>query len=116
MVGCFAVDPMTDRLRAAGAREYEFTARLVKVVEGRHWYSVELNGSHQKFGMWSPVAASKIRIHAGSNGFGGLTYVLSPSIDGLVGTYQEISDASPGSGPDVPVRLRRIPCVSAPAK
>ncbi len=116
MVGCFAIDLMTDRLRASGARDYELTAKRVNVVEGRQWYRVELNGSHLKYGVWSPVAASRIRIQAGSNGFGSLTYVLSRSDGGLVGTYREIGDVSPGSGPEVPVKLRRIPCVSAPAK
>jgi len=116
MVGCFAIDPMTDRLRAAGAREYELTAQRVNVVGGRQWYRVELNGSHLEYGVWSPVAASRIRIQAGSNGFGNLTYTLSRSGPGLVGTYHEESDASPGSSPEVPVSLRRITCVSAPTK
>jgi hypothetical protein len=116
MVGCFVVDPMTDRLRAAGAREYELTARLVKVADGRHWYRVQLNGSHEKYGMWTPVAASKLRIYAGSNGFGNLSYAISPSNDRLVGTYQEATDVSPGSAPEVPVSLRRVPCVSAPPR
>jgi len=116
MVGCFAVDPMTDRLKAAGAREYEFTTQRAGVVEGRQWYRIELNGSHLKYGMWSPIAASKIRVQTGSNGFGNLTYVLSRSNDGLVGTYQEIGDASPGASPAVPVRFRRVGCNSAPPK
>ena len=116
MLGCFAIDPMTDILRAAGARqEIELTARRVKVVEGRQWYGVEMNRSHQKYGMWSPVAASKVRLQVGSNGFDGLTYVLSRSDVGLAGTYTLVGDVSPGSGPEVPVSLRRVPCVSAPA-
>ena len=123
MVGCFAIEPMTDRLRASGAREgIELTARRadaarrVDAVEGRQWYRVEMNGSHLKYGVWTPVAASKVRAEVGSNGFDNLTYVLSRSNDGFVGTYREISDASPGASPEVPVSLRRVPCVSAPAK
>jgi hypothetical protein len=116
MVGCFAIDPMTDRLRASGAREYELTTQRASVIKGRQWYRIELNGSHLKYGVWSPVAASRIRIQAGSNGFGNLTYALSRSGNGLVGTYHEESDVSPGSSPEVPVSLRRVDCVSATAK
>jgi hypothetical protein len=116
MVGCFAMDPMTDRLRANGAHDFELTSRRVSVVEDTQWYLVEMNGSHQKYGRWTPVAASKIRIQAGSNGFGNLTYTLSRSNDGFVGTYQEVSDVSPGSAPELPVSLRRVACVSIPAK
>lgn len=117
MVGCFAIDPMTDRLRAAGARqEIELTARRVNVVEGRQWYRVETNGSHQQYGMWSPVAPSRVRLEVGSNGFGNLTYGLSRSHVGLVGTYREIGDVSPGASPEVPVSLRRVACKPAPVK
>lgn len=117
MAGCFAIDPMTDRLRAAGAREeIELTARPVNVMESRQWYRVEINGSHLSYGVWTPVAASKVSVRVGSNGFGNLSYELSSSNDGLVGTYRQESDVSPGSAPEVPVSLRRVPCVSAPAR
>lgn len=117
MVGCFAIDPMTDRLRAAGAREQiELTARRVDIVEGRQRYRVEMNGSHLKYGVWTPVAASKVRVDVGSDGFDNLTYVLSRSDAGFAGTYREEGDVSPGASPEVPVSLRRVPCVSAPAR
>ena len=117
MVGCFAIDPMTDRLRAAGARaEIELTRKPVNVVEGRQWYRVEMNGSHRNYGMWTPIAASKARLQVGSSGFDNLSYVLSRSDDGLVGTYREEGDVSPGSSPEVPVSLRRVPCMSSPAR
>jgi hypothetical protein len=116
MVGCFAIDPMTDRLRAAGAgKEIELTDRRGVLVEGRQWYRAEANGSHLKHGMWSPVAASKVRVRIGSDGFGSLMYMLSRSNDGLVGTYQEIGDV-PSTPPDIPVSFRRVECVPAPAK
>jgi hypothetical protein len=116
-VGCFAIETMTDLLRAAGARpEFELTAGRAIVVEGRQWYGVEMKGSHRAYGRWTPIAASKIRLQVGSTGFDNLTYALSRSDDGLVGTYRLISDASPGSGPDVPVTLRKVPCVSASAR
>jgi hypothetical protein len=117
MAGCFAIDPMTDTLRAAGARqEIELTALLVKVAEGRQWYRVEMNGSHREYGRWTPVTASKVRLEVGSTGFDNLSYLLSPSNGGLVGTYRLEGDVSRGSGPDIPVSLRRVPCVSAPAR
>lgn len=117
MVGCFALDPMTDLLRAEGAREeIELTARPANVAEGRQWYRVAMNGSHGKYGIWTPIGESKVRLQVGSNGFDGLTYVLSRSNDRLVGTYQAVTDVSPGSSPEVPVSLRRTPCISAPAK
>jgi hypothetical protein len=117
MVGCFAIDRMTDTLRAGGARpEFELTAQRVTVVEGRQWYSVKMTGSHLAYGRWTPVAVSKLRLQVGSTGFDNLTYVLSRSDDGLVGTYRLIGDVSPGSGPDIPVSLRRVPCLSAPGR
>jgi len=117
MVGCFAITQMTDTLRAGGARqEFELTDRRTKVVEGRQWYSVQMSGSHRPYGRWTPVAASKVRLQVGSTGFDNLTYALSRSDDGLVGTYRLIGDVSPGSGPDIPVSLRRVPCASAPAR
>jgi hypothetical protein len=116
MVGCFAIDTMTDTLRAAGARqEFELIARRVKVMEGTQWYGVEMKGSHQKYGVWTPVAASKVRLRVGT-GFDNLSYVLSRSDDGFVGTYRLEGDVSPGSGPEIPVSLRRVPCGSAPAR
>jgi hypothetical protein len=116
MVGCFAIDMMTDTLRAGGARqEFELTVRRVKFIEGRQWYGVEMKGSHQKYGMWTPVAASKVRLRVGT-GFDNLSYVLSRSDDGFVGTYRLEGDVSPGAGPDIPVSLRRVPCVSTPAR
>jgi len=43
MVGCFAIDPMTEILRAAGAREQiDLTARRVEVIHGRQWYRVKV--------------------------------------------------------------------------
>ena len=117
MVGCFAIDPMTDRLRAAGAgSEIELTDRRGDVVEGRQWYRAEASGSHLRHGRWSPIAASKIRIQIGSAGYGGLAYVLSRSDDGLVGTYEEIGDIPSAEPPDIPVSLRRVDCVSTRAK
>jgi len=117
MVGCFAIEAMTDLLRAAGAlQEFELTARRAIVVEGRQWYGIEMKGSHRAYGRWTPIAASKIRLQVGSTGFDNLTYALSRSDDGLVGTYRLIGDVSPGSGPDIPVSLRRVPCVPAPAR
>ena len=117
MVGCFAIAQMTDTLRAGGARqEFELTDRRAAVVEGRQWYSVKMTGSHRPYGRWTPIAASKVRLEVGSTGFDNLTYVLSRSDDGLVGTYRLIGDVSPGSGPDIPVSLRRVPCSSAPAR
>jgi hypothetical protein len=117
MVGCFAIDPMTEILRAAGAREQiDLTARPVEVIEGRQWYRVEMNGSHLKYGRWTPIAASKVRLQVGSTGFDNLSYVLSRSNEGLFGTYRLEGDVSPGSGPDIPVTLRQVPCVSAPAR
>ena len=117
MVGCFAIETMTDTLRAGGARqEFELTARPVSVVEGRQWYGIEMTGSHRKYGTWRPVAASKVRLQVGSTGFDIVLYSLSRSDDGLAGTYRLESDASPGSGPDIPVSLRRVPCVPAPAR
>jgi len=117
MVGCFAIAPMTEFLRAARAREQiDLTARRVEVIDGRQWYRVELNGSHLKYGRWTPIAASKVRLQVGSTGFDNLSYVLSRSNEGLFGTYRLQGDVSPGSGPDIPVTLRRVPCVSAPAR
>jgi hypothetical protein len=117
MVGCFAVDSMTDALRAAGAREQiDVTARRAEVVEGRQWYRVEMNGSHLKYGRWTPIAASKVRLQVGSTGDDNLTYVLSRSNEGLVGMYQVVGDVGPRPSPGVPVTFRRIPCVSAPAR
>lgn len=123
MVGCFAIDPMTDRLRASRAREeIEFTAWRVDpaprldIVEGRRWYRVEVNGSHQKYGVWTPVAASRIRLYVGSNGFYSLTFGLCRSNDGLAGTYSEMGDVPSSATPDIPVSLRRVPCVSASAR
>jgi hypothetical protein len=117
MVGCFAIDPMTEIFRAAGAREQiDLTERRVEVIEGRQWYRVEMNGSHLKYGRWTPIAASKVRVQVGSTSFDNLSYVLSRSNDGLLGTYRLEGDVSPGSGPDIPVTLRRVPCVSAPAR
>jgi hypothetical protein len=116
MVGCFAIDPMTEILRAAGAREQiDLTVRRVEVIEGRRWYRVEMNGSHLKYGRWTPIAASKIRLQVGSTGFDNLSNVLSRSNEGLFGTYRLEGDVSPGSGPDIPVTLRRVACVAAPA-
>jgi hypothetical protein len=117
MLDCFTIVPSNDRLRAAGAGdEIELTARPVNVVEGRKWYRVEMNGSHLKYGRWTPVSSSKIRIEVGFAGFASLSYVLSRVDDHLVGTYREVTDASPGSSPEVPVSFRQAPCVSAPAK
>jgi hypothetical protein len=117
MVGCFKVYPMTDRLRAVGAcEEFQLTARRVDVFEGRQRYRVEMYGSHLQYGVWTPIAASKIRVHGGSNGFGSLTYVLSRSNDGLVGTYQEIGDVPSTVTPHLPVSLRRVACVTESAK
>lgn len=117
MVGCFAIDPMTDGLRAAGARaQFELTDRSVEVVEGRKWYRVETDGSHLKYGRWAPIAATKVRLQVASSGSGTLIYVLSRSNDGLVGVYQEIGDVGPRPSPGVPVSLRRVPCVSASAR
>jgi hypothetical protein len=116
MVGCFAIDPMTDLLRAAGARqEFELTARRVKVIELRQWYEVRMNGSHQTYGRWAAVAPSKLRLQVGT-GFDNLSYLLSRSDAGLVGTYRLEGDVSPGAGPDIPVKLLRVRCVSAPAR
>jgi hypothetical protein len=116
MVGCFAINPMTDRLLAAHAvNEIELTDRRGGVVEGRQWYRAEANGSHLKHGRWSPVAASRVRVQIGSDGYGGLAFVLTRSDDGLIGKYQEIGDI-PSSGPDIPVSLRKVDCVSASAK
>jgi hypothetical protein len=116
MVGCFAIDPMTDRLRAVhGINEIELTDRRGDVVAGRQWYRAEANGSHLKHGRWSPVAASRARVQIGSDGYGGLSFVLSRSDDGLIGTYQEIGDI-PSDGPDIPVSLRRVDCVPASAR
>src|SRR5947199_8733641 len=109
MVGCFAIDPMTEILRATRAREQiDLTARPVEVVEGRQWYRVEMNGSHLKYGRWTPIAASKVRVQVGSTGSSTLIYALSRSDDGLIGTYRVIGDVSPGLGPDIPVTLRRV--------
>jgi hypothetical protein len=117
MVGCFAIEPMTDRLRAAGAgKEIELTDRRGEVVEGRQWYRAEANGSHLKHGRWSPIAASKVRIQIGSDGFGSLAYVLSRSNDGLVGTYEEIGDVPSAEPPDIPVSLRKVDCSSKTAR
>jgi hypothetical protein len=117
MLGCFAIDPMTEILRAARAREQiDLTARPVEVIEGRQWYRVELNGSHLKYGRWTPIGASKVRLEVGSTGFDNLSYVLSRSNEGLFGTFRLQGDVSPGSGPDIPITLRRVPCVSAPAR
>ena len=117
MVGCFAIDPMTEILRAARAREQiDLTVRPVEVIEGRQWYRVEMNGSHLKYGRWSPIAASKLRIQVGSPGSSSLSYLLSRSDDGLSGTYRLEGDVSMGSGPDLPVTLRRVPCVYAPPR
>ena len=117
MVGCFAIDPMTDGLRAAGARQQiELTDRLARVAEGRQWYRVELGESHQKYGVWTAVAPSKIRVEVGSNWCGTLIYSLSPTNHGLVGIYQEIGDVGPAPSPGVAVSLRRLPCVSPPAR
>jgi hypothetical protein len=117
MVGCFAIDPMTEILRAARAREQiDLTVRPVEVIEGRQWYRVEMNGSHLKYGRWSPIAASKLRIQVGSSGLSSLSYLLSRSNDGLSGTYRLDGDVSMGSGPDIPVTLRRVQCVYAPPK
>jgi len=88
----------------------------VKVMEGRQWYRVEMNGSHVRYGVWTPITASKVRLEVGSDGFGDLSYLLSRSDGRLVGTYREIGDVSPGSGPEIPVTLRPVPCVSAPAR
>jgi len=116
-VGCFAITQMTDTLRAGAARqEFELTALPAIGVEGRRWYGVKMTGSHLPYGRWTPVALSKIRLQVGSTGSDNLTYALSRSDDGLVGTYRLIGDVSPGSAPDIPVSLRRISCVSAPAK
>jgi len=112
IVGCFAIDTMTDLLRAAGARQqFELTARRVEVIEGRQWFGVEMNGSHQKYGMWTPVGRSRVRLQVGT-GFDNLSYQLSRADGGLVGTYRLEGDTSAGSGPDVPVSLHRVPCVS----
>jgi hypothetical protein len=117
MVGCFAITDMTDTLRAGAARqEFELTALPTIGVEGRRWYSVKMTGSHRPYGRWTPVAASKIRLQVGSTGFDNLTYALSRSDDGLVGTYRLIGDVSPGAGPDIPVTLRRVPCASDPGR
>lgn len=117
MVGCFAIETMTDTLRAGGARqEFELTARPVRVVEGRQWYGVEMTGSHRKYGRWTPVAAAKIRVQVGSTGFDLIGYELSRSNEGLAGTYHLVTDVSPGSGPEIPVTLRRVPCVTSPQR
>lgn len=115
MVGCFAVDPMTDLLRAAGAPEaFELTARRADVIEGRQRYRVAVNGSSKKYGAWEPLAPKKVRVQVGSPAV--VMFLLSRSNDGLVGTYSLISDVSPGSSPEVPVSLRRVPCLSSPTK
>src|SRR5947199_2568733 len=76
MVGCFAIDPMTELLRAAGARqEFELTGRGAKVIDLRQWYDVRMTGSHQKYGRWTAVAPSRIHLQVGT-GFDNLTYVL----------------------------------------
>ena len=117
MVGCFAIDPMTDRLRAAGAGDaIELTPWRVDLVKGRERYRAEMNGRHLKHGVWTPVAVSKIRVEVGSEGFGNLTFLLSRGNGRLVGTYQEIGDVSPGFSPDIPVSLRRVTCIPAPGK
>jgi hypothetical protein len=115
MVGCFALDPMTDRLRAAGAPEaINLTARRADVIEGRQRYRVTVNGSTQKYGAWAPLTSKRIRVEVGSPAT--VMLALSQSNEGLVGTYQEISDASPGFSPDIPVSLRRITCIPAPVR
>jgi hypothetical protein len=117
MVGCFAINPMTDRLRAAGAgNEIVLTDRRGDVVEGRQWYRAKANGAHLNYGRWSPVGASKLRVQIGSHGFGSLAYVLSRSSAGLVGTYGEMGDVPSSFTSDIPVSLRRVDCVSVPAK
>jgi hypothetical protein len=115
MVGCFALDPMTDRLRAAGAPEvFELTARRADVVEGKQRYRVALIGSSQKYGAWWPPSPKKIYAQVGSPAV--VVFTLAESRDGLVGSYRELSDASPGNSPEIPVSLRRVPCISTPPK
>jgi len=117
MVGCFAIDPMTDMLRAVRARQQiELTDRLARVADGRQWYRVEVGESHQKYGMWTAVAPSKIRVQVGSIDSGTLIYTLSPTNHALVGIYQVIGDVGPAPSPGVAVSLRRVPCVSTPAR
>jgi hypothetical protein len=117
MVGCFAIEPMTDRLRAAGSgNEIELTDRQGDVVEGRQWYRAKANGAHLNYGRWSPIAASKIRVQIASEGYGSLAYVLSRSDGGFVGTYEEIGDVASAEPPDIPVSLRKVDCGSATAK
>lgn len=117
MVGCFAITSMTDTLRAGGARqEFELTARHAQFVERRQWYAIEMTGSHRAYGRWTPIAASKVRLQVGSTGSDLIGYELSRSNEGLVGTYHLVTDVSPGSAPEIPVRLRRIPCASAHAR
>src|SRR5437763_17006808 len=68
MVGCFAIDTMTDTLRAGGARqEFELTARRTKFLDRRQWYGVK--GSHQQYGMWTAVGPAKLRSQV-RTGFG----------------------------------------------
>ena len=117
MLDCFAITPSNDRLRAAGARdEIELTAEPVNVVEGRRWYRAEMNGAHLKYGRWTPVSSSQIRIEIGFGGSARLSYVLSRVDDHLVGTYREVTDASLRSSPEVPVTFRQAPCGTAAAR
>jgi len=114
IVGCFAIDTMTDMLRAGGAhQEFQLTARHAQFVDRRQWYAIEMTGSHRAYGRWTPIAPSKVRLQVGSTGFDLIDYELSRSNEGLAGTYRLETDVSPGSGPDIPVSLHRIPCVSA---
>lgn len=117
MLDCFTIAPPNDRLRAAGARdEIELTSQPVNILEGRRWYRVEMTGSHLKYGRWTPVSSSQIRIEIGFAGSARLSYVLSRVDDHLVGTYREVTDASPRFSPEVPVTFRQAPCGLSPQR
>jgi hypothetical protein len=117
MVGCFALDPMTDRLRHSGSPEsIELTQRRTDVVDGKQRYYARVTGGKLKQARWMPLTATTARLDVWSPGSGSLVFKLSQSSAGLVGTYGEMGDVASSFTSDIPVSLHRVDCVSVPAK
>jgi hypothetical protein len=89
----------------------ELTTRRSRVVQGKQWYSVAVNGSNLTHAGWTPLTAASLRIEIGSWN-GATVFTLSRSKSGLGGTYREVGDVASSYLQELPVNLRRVACAS----
>jgi hypothetical protein len=116
-IGCYQLDP-SNKTDVPGAHNVvELTNRKAEVIEGQQWYHVGRSGSDLKYaGRWAPLTEKSIRLEIGSPGAGNITFVLSRSKDGLVGTSQEFGDVASSQSPHVAASLRTVACSSGTPK